>query len=161
LGQVTEEPAEGIGISNKASDVLHDDVSGSYVANHVSHRRPEPPLVIDSELLSGHGEGLAGEAAADNVDLRPRLGVPPGGGGAYVVMEGNLGPVLGQYLLAERVPLDLADDGHARPFEAEFEAADAGEQGEDVDGHAVTAVTVSIHARALLSRRSRARVTAT
>jgi glycerol-3-phosphate O-acyltransferase len=40
--------------------------------------------------------------------------------------------VLGQHLLAERVFLDLADDGHAGAFKAEFQAADAGEQRQDV-----------------------------
>jgi hypothetical protein len=40
--------------------------------------------------------------------------------------------VFREYLTAERVDLDLADDGHPGPLEAEVKAADAGEQGQDV-----------------------------
>jgi hypothetical protein len=36
--------------------------------------------------------------------------------------------VFGQHLLAEGIDLDLADDGHAGAFQAQFEASDAGEQ---------------------------------
>jgi hypothetical protein len=42
--------------------------------------------------------------------------------------------VLLQDRAAPRVELDLAHDGHARTLEAEVEAADAGEQGQDFHG---------------------------
>jgi hypothetical protein len=43
--------------------------------------------------------------------------------------------VLREYLTAPRVDLDLPGDGHPGPLEAEVEAADAGEQGQDIQGH--------------------------
>jgi hypothetical protein len=42
--------------------------------------------------------------------------------------------VSGEYGTAERVDLDLADDGHPGALQAKLEAADPGEQGEDVHG---------------------------
>jgi hypothetical protein len=47
-------------------------------------------------------------------------------------MAWHLRPVAGQHPLAERVDLDLADDGHAGALEAEVESAYAGEKGQDV-----------------------------
>jgi hypothetical protein len=40
-------------------------------------------------------------------------------------MAWDLRPVFREHAAAERIDLDLADDGHAGAFEAEFEAADA------------------------------------
>jgi hypothetical protein len=43
-------------------------------------------------------------------------------------MARHLRPVLREHALAERVDLNLADDGHAGAFETQVQAADAGEQ---------------------------------
>lgn len=53
-------------------------------------------------------------------------------------MAGDLRPVVGEYGLAVGVDLDLPDGGHAGAFEAEFQATDAGEQGQHVEGHDAT-----------------------
>ena len=117
VGQVTEHPTESVSISNESWDVLHDDVSGSHSAKYVSHPGPSPTLVSGAELLAGVAERLAGETSADDVNGWPFCAGPPVGGGADVVVTGNIGPVASQDGAAERVDLDLADRGHAGALE--------------------------------------------
>jgi len=51
-----------------------------------------------------------------------------------------LRPVFSQHALTEGIHLHLADGGHAGALQAQFEAADAREQAEDVEAHDVTFV---------------------
>jgi len=71
---------------------------------------------------------LAGESSANEVDIRTVLAFPPLHSGAYIVMFRNVRPVLRQHLTAERVDLDLADNGHPSPLQTEFQTADTSEQ---------------------------------
>jgi hypothetical protein len=70
--------------------------------------------------LAGTADGLAGEPAANQIDSWPGISEPPFDAGSDVVMPGHLRPVFRQHPPAERVDLDLPDNGHARPLEAEF-----------------------------------------
>lgn len=126
--KVTEDPTEGISISNESCNVLHEDVSGSYCANDVSHPRPSPTLVGGAELSASDRERLARESPADDIDSRAGLAEPPLRSGSDVVMAGYLRPVSGQHALAVGVELDLPDGGHAGALQAELDATDAGEQ---------------------------------
>ena len=82
--------------------------------------------------LSGVGDVLAGESSANEIDMGSLLAFPPLDSGAYIVVSGYIGPVFGEDLAAERVDFDLADNGHSGAFQAEFQAADPSEQGQDV-----------------------------
>jgi hypothetical protein len=130
--KVTEHPSEGDGVSNKVPDVLHDDVPGSNTADDISHPRPPPPLVCDTELTARAGERLAREPAGDDVDGRSNSAPPPSCRGSDIVMLWNSRPVSGQHSLAELVDLHLADTGHARPVQPEVETADTAEEGQVV-----------------------------
>jgi hypothetical protein len=112
--------------------VLSDDPGGADVADDVGHFGPEPSLVLLRQAKTRFTDGLAGKSTANNVNSGSGSGHPPTCSGSDVVMSGHLGPVLGQHALAERIDLHLADDGHPRPLEAEFEPADSTEEGEDV-----------------------------
>lgn len=130
--KVSEDSPECSGISNESCDVLHQHVAGSYCAYDVPERGPHPSLVGCAELAAGEAERLAGEAATNNIDRWSRLGSPPLRGCEYVVMAGNLRPVVGQHSRAVGVYLHLAHGGHPGPFEAELDTADAGEHRQDV-----------------------------
>lgn len=96
--------------------VLPHDPTGSEGCDELGHRGPEPPVVVGTEAFPGEAGGLAGESAGDDVDVRAWFGLPPVERGADIVMVGHLRPVRGQHLLAERVDLDLSDDGHPGPL---------------------------------------------
>jgi hypothetical protein len=115
-GQVGEHPSEGVSVINESCDVLHDDVTGSYCAHDVRHPGPAPSGVGGSVAEAGGREGLAGEAAADDVDSRALLTEPPVGGCSDVVMAWYLRPVSGQHGLAVGVDLHLTNGGHPGSF---------------------------------------------
>jgi hypothetical protein len=50
-------------------------------------------------------------------------------------MAGNLRPVSGEYGAAVGVELHLSDGGHPGALQAELDATDAGEQGQNVEAH--------------------------
>ena len=108
--------------------VLADDPWRPDGADDGRHVGPEPALVVPSKSLTSETDGLTGKAPGHNVHSRSGSGQPPAAGGADVVMARYLRPVFGQHALAERVDLDLTDDGHPSPLKTELEAADAGEQ---------------------------------
>lgn len=56
-------------------------------------------------------------------------------GSSNVSKPGNVGPVSGEDSLAVVIELHLPHDLHARPFQAEVEAANAAEQGADAHSH--------------------------
>lgn len=125
-GQVSENVASSP--SKQTWDVLQDCVAGSKVANDRGERGPEPPFVGLRETSSGDRDGLTGKPAGHNVHSGSGLGLPPFDSGADIVVPFDVRPVLREDLATERVDLDLADDGHPGPFEAEFETADTREQ---------------------------------
>lgn len=110
-------------------DVLHDRISGAKLANDPSELRPKTRAgSVDPGSLAGEADVLAGEATADQVH---RLEVV-GADGADVVETLGIWKVLGEDGLAVGVELDLPGGLHPRPLEAEVEAADASEEGADI-----------------------------
>jgi hypothetical protein len=106
-------------------DVLHEDVSGSHLANDSGKLPPEAgSFAVESGALSRVADVLAGEAPADEID---RLEVVASDI-ANVLQLGNVGPVLRQHALAERVNLDLPPYFHPGALQAEFHATDTSEQ---------------------------------
>ena len=65
LGKITEDVREPV--PNKSGDVLQEHESRSHVTDDPSDGRPEPTLVVNTTLLTGSGERLAGEAGSDEV----------------------------------------------------------------------------------------------
>ena len=113
-------------------DVFKDEPSGSDVVSEVK-KIPEEisAKVVSAQAFPCDGEGLAREPSADEVDVScdsvfigPLLC-----SGGDVAVEGCVGPMTGEYLLAFGVLFDLADASPAQLVEAQFEASDAGEGG--------------------------------
>ena len=115
-------------------DVLTEHVGGAQLVHNGCELGPEPACVFGAAAASGGRLGLAGVAARDDVDHRPWLGAPPVERGTDVVMARHSRPVSAQHALSEGVDLDLADDMHARPVEAQADSPDAREQLQHVHG---------------------------
>lgn len=134
-GQVSENTSKPL-VTSESWDVLHDDVSGSKLANDPSELGPKTrALTVDASLVASDAEVLAGEASADEVD-----------GGEVVCSDRShvfeslgVGEVLGEYGSAVGVELDLPEGAHSGSLEAEVEAADPCEERADREGH-VTAI---------------------
>jgi hypothetical protein len=77
------------------------------------------------ELLAGEADGLAREPRTDEFD---RLEVVRSDI-VYVLVSGDMGPVLSEYLPAKRVALHLPHYPMARTLEPQIEAAHAAEEG--------------------------------
>ena len=112
---------------DNGADVFQDDELGSYQANDSEQLKEQPAAgaFCNPGALSSQGDVLARESTANNVCCS-------GGGveGGDVVMNGNVGPVLVEDFLAERLTLHelhglvAADD----PLSRVGEAANAGKQ---------------------------------
>ena len=64
---------------NKLGDVLQQDESRSHVTDDPCDVRPEPPIIVNSTLLPGRAERLAGEAGSDEIhSATPRATVEGG-----------------------------------------------------------------------------------
>jgi hypothetical protein len=70
-------------------------------------------------------EILAGESAADEIDGFQFVSAESGD----IVIAFNLGPMFREYPPAERIYLHLPSAFHPGAFQAEVQAADAGEEG--------------------------------
>jgi hypothetical protein len=122
-GQITDDSIQSE--AKQSATVLHDDVSGSNLANDPVVFGPQPAsLAVDPGPLPGVADVLAREPAADEVGT---LGEHVGAQGADVIVPPDVRPVLRQNLPAERVDLHLPDARHARAFKPEVESADASE----------------------------------
>jgi hypothetical protein len=89
-------------------------------------------VILRASSLPGDTEGLTRESSANNVNwpdiLAPQFG--------HILMARHVRPVLREHLPAE--PIDLAERHRAEAagaLEPETEAADAGKQIEDGEGH--------------------------
>jgi hypothetical protein len=111
--------------SKQRCDVLHDNVSGSKLANDPSKLVPKTgPRTGEPGPFPGIADVLAREAATDDIDFpvaffrgeRADIGVSP-----------DIGPVLGEDFLGIRVDLHLPHTLHPSPLKAEIETADASE----------------------------------
>jgi len=116
--------------SKQRCDVLHDNVSGSKLANDPSELVPKTgPCAGEPGPFSGVADVLAGEAAADEIDFpvaffrgeRADIGVSP-----------DIGPVLGEDFLGIRVNLHLPCTLHPGPLKAEIKTTDAAEEGAEL-----------------------------
>jgi hypothetical protein len=140
-GQVSENSAKPSSpFSCKQTwDVLHKHKAGSNLANKAVHFAPQSATL---GRYSGHfsrkRKVLAGEASADDIG-RFNSADEQSFESKFlnIVIDRNLGPVLAKDGLRER--LDLTErDGleSARALQSEVEPANAGEEGEDAEGHA-------------------------
>jgi hypothetical protein len=125
-GQVPENfsPDGSIVESKEVRHVLHDDVSGSKLANGSGHLAPQNGFgVSETGELSERADALAGEASGDNVN---RLS-GSGSDRSHVVKDGHSGPTL----LEDRSPpgVALAEPAVLKPGEMEAE----GEQPDPIE----------------------------
>lgn len=95
--------------------------------------------IVGAVAGAGEGEGLAGVAAADEIDVQGSG--DPVAVVASIVLPVDLRdvaevrdrrPMLGEDAAGVRVDLGLPHDGHPGALEAEVQAADAGEERADV-----------------------------
>ncbi len=110
--------------SAEARDVLSNHPSGSHLAHQPVELRPEPPLVLVSLPAPGAGDGLAGESSDQSVSWREVTH----GHSSDVSESWNARPVSFEDSSAVVVKLHLGDASPSGAFEAEVDAADAGEK---------------------------------
>jgi hypothetical protein len=135
FGQVSENSSDRASVpalpltGEEGGHVLHDDVSGSKLANDPGELRPKTRAgAVEPGAFAGAAEVLTGEPAADEID-----GVELAGSDLSHVLEpGGVGEVLGEDGSAVGVLLDLPGDAHPGALEAELEPADAGEEASDI-----------------------------
>jgi hypothetical protein len=131
LGQSRDDNVESS--LDESGDVLHEDVAGSKVANNSGELGPEPARVFLRETLAGEGDGLAGEASADEVDsLCDCVDV------VDVFVQLHVGPVMSEDGATVGVDLALPSHLHPRTLESEVESTDPTEEASDI--HAASLV---------------------
>jgi len=136
-GQVPENVSHP---SNKETwDILHEDVTGSYRANASGKFGPEPSVVGRPQSSSSEGDGLAGEAPADEID---GLDLFPSDF-TDVAISLHPRPVLLQHGGAERIVLNLPRHTHSRSLKSKIQTANPRKQRPDGQHHALA----SIHRR--------------
>lgn len=114
-------------------DVFQDDVEWSNLANQ-SHDVIEQaaPRAIEARRKTGDAKVLAREAPADDIDGNSIGSKSVTGQRPYIIITGNVGPVLRQH--TPRKVFDLAEGDRlkaARAFKPEAEPADSAEKIED------------------------------
>src|SRR5690348_14670465 len=129
LGQVPENFSECVPVvcSKEPWDVFHEDVARSNDANHPRHPRPEPPRVLPTFPAPRLRDGLAREAAADEIDAGVELA-----GVSHVSVEKRsalCGPMGSEDASAVVIDLDLPDDLHAGTLKPKVESSDPAEEG--------------------------------
>jgi hypothetical protein len=122
--QVTEHPVSAV--SSEPRDVLNEYPTGSQLAHDPVHFSPQPAAVacFDALLLPRDRHVLAREASGDEIDGPEITGI----GEAHVTPSVDVGPVPLKDVDAVGVALDLPDDAHPSPFEAEPEPPDSREE---------------------------------
>jgi hypothetical protein len=119
-------PEDGISAATAQSrHVLDEHPAWTELADDAGKLPPEAAAPSgDADAPAGGGDVLAGEATRDEVD---GLEVPcPGETHIAAAVDG--GPVPGEDIFTERLPLDLPAHGEARALEAERHAPDAREE---------------------------------
>lgn len=104
--------------------VLHEDVSGSKIANDAGELRPEPSVVLPRLPLPRRGDGLAREPAGDEVH-RSELRAPET---TDIPEPRHVRPMSSKNCLTVRVDLDLPSAPPSGPLKPEINPADAGEE---------------------------------
>ena len=132
--QVREHP-----VSRKASDarnVLSDNPSRSAFADEPGELRPQVALVCGAATLAGETEGLAREAAADEVWGWDAVAAKRGSVKAsHVRIYRRIRPMLAEHGDGIRFALAERDGAHPDAFEAEGKTTDAAEEVEDMHLH--------------------------
>jgi len=111
--------------------VLCQDPAGANLPHKAEEFGPEPPLVSRSSPSPCHRGGLAGDSAGHKVDCSARRFNRIAAQRSHIRPPGQTRPVLLEPEAAGWVDLALAHRFHAGPLEAEFQATDAREEGED------------------------------
>lgn len=114
-------------VENSADDsrhILSNDPSGPEETNNLAHLRPEVTVICCASSLPGDTVRLTWESAADNVNWIEVVG----SAFSDVIESLHVGPVLGEYLLAERVNFHLPLALHPGPLESQVKPANAGKQ---------------------------------
>jgi hypothetical protein len=117
--------------SKQPWDVFQQHPSGSNQAKASRDVRPEMPWVVGASSRAGVAEWLARESTANKVGAFN--GAPVDGGD--VAQVGHAGPVFRQHPAGVGVGLGLPDGAHPGSLEAQLEAADAGAEATDGEGH--------------------------
>jgi hypothetical protein len=134
-GQVPENFVEGSGDVEESGHVLQEKPSRSEPSGCSCHLGPEPSFVSLGEFGASDGDGLAGEPADEHVDVEgsddsvsevESIVLPVDAGD--VAQVGDVRPVFAEDAPGVGVDFGLPSDGHAGGFEAEVDAADAGEE---------------------------------
>lgn len=113
------------------SNILANDPSGSCECNNFAHRRPEVTVVSLCSLFSSVAEGLAGEAATDEIDSsKPTQSACVKR--TNVIEAGNTWPMLSEDGLAVFVSLAEGNGPHSCSLESEAESTNAAEEIEDI-----------------------------
>lgn len=148
----------------QAGDVLNDDPSArsnKLIGDPCELKEESRPLAGESRSLACDGEVLTREPATEKVkagggaltpvatlspSITPSRGVPncssPHPHTSYVVVAGDIGPVLGEDSPAPLVPLALEHDAHSGSLESEIEAANAREEAADIHAASLKATHV-------------------
>ena len=115
---------------DETSNIFANGPSGSRECNNSAHFRPEVTVIRLSSLLACDAEGLAGEAAADEVNgTEPTQSVCVNG--VDVVEAGDVGPMLAKNGSAVFVALTERNGSHPCPLKSEGHASDAAKEVED------------------------------
>jgi hypothetical protein len=115
-GQVSENSLNSP--SKQSCDVLHDDDTGSYIANDSGELGPQAgAFAFDASSLAGVANVLTREPAADDIDSDSIGSQSISGNCSDVVIARDCRPVFREH--GARVGVDLAegDSLHSRPLE--------------------------------------------
>jgi hypothetical protein len=150
-GQVSENAIESG--SKESWNVLHDDVSGSKLANHPEHLGPKTRLLsVDACSPSRKAEVLTGEPPTDEINPFGRIAPHV----SHVFEAGDSGPVSGKHPASVLIGLALPHDSHSCSFQSEVEAADACKERSDIHAAALCDVrSVLGHSEELIQLGSR------
>ena len=116
--------------ADEAGDVFDEDISGSESCDCTPEFKPQSGTIalLNSLAFAGSADVLAGESTGEHIragDFRPVHF-------SDIAVDGDSWPMLSEDGAAERVALAEPDGAEASgPFEAEVDAADAGEERAD------------------------------
>ena len=102
--QVSVYPLKAARQIDDANNVFQTEPTGPEGGNNPSKFRPEIAVVVSSALTTRNGEGLAGESTGEQVNGSGIVALQRVG--RDVIVDGNVGPVLGEHAPAEVVNLN-------------------------------------------------------
>jgi hypothetical protein len=129
-GKVGQDFREAAGA--ESSDIFHEDVARSCLANKTGRVGPEPSVVFRPFPAPRERGWLAGEAGREDVDASVDVSEVPSVEGSHVVPAGDMGPVLLEDLPA--IGVDLAKTDVPKPscsLESKCDPSNSLEQSDD------------------------------